>query len=270
MVVGDDFQSIYSFRHADIRNILDFERDFPDAEVVKLEQNYRSTQTILSAANALIERQPREPAEAAVDGDRGRRAGAALRAGRRARGGALGRRRGRAAGHRGGHEPRGDRGLLPDQRDEPGARGHAGALRAPLPGDRRDEVLRAGRDQGRRRLSQPARQPVRPDLLRPRRQLAAARDRQHEPGAAGLAREHDRPADLGGRRPRRGGARAGRGGDQGRLSLPRDDRGPARPRRDALGRRGSSSRCCTRPATSRRSRPSGRSRPRGGSRTCRS
>ena len=59
-VVGDDAQSIYSFRGAKIENILSFQRDYPQAKVFKLEQNYRSTQTIVDAANSVIEHNSRK------------------------------------------------------------------------------------------------------------------------------------------------------------------------------------------------------------------
>jgi DNA helicase-2/ATP-dependent DNA helicase PcrA len=71
-VVGDESQSVYSFRNADIRNILDFERDYPEATVVKLEQNYRSTATILEASNAVIaNNRDRKPKHLWTEGSRG-------------------------------------------------------------------------------------------------------------------------------------------------------------------------------------------------------
>ncbi len=60
-VIGDPDQSIYSFRGADIRNILEFEHEYPDAKRIALEQNYRSTQVVLDASNAVIKANPRRP-----------------------------------------------------------------------------------------------------------------------------------------------------------------------------------------------------------------
>ena len=141
--------------------------------------------------------QPRAEAEEPVD--RGGQGGPDhdRRARRRARRGSVRRRRGRAPVHGGGDGSRRDLRLLPRERAEPGAGGHARAVRAALPGDRRHEVLRPRRDQGRRRLPPVPREPGRRGLLPARRQLTTTRHRRPDAGAAALARQYDRAPTSG-------------------------------------------------------------------------
>ena len=177
-VVGDADQSIYAFRGATIRNILDFEQDYPDATTILLEQNYRSTQTILSAANAVISRNAsRKPKNLWSDAGRGR-ADRRLRRRQRARRGLVRRPGGRPAHRRRGRAAVARRGVLPDQRAVPGVRGGVHPGRPALQGGRRGALLRAARGARRAGLPAGAGQPGRHGVAAPHPQRAQARHRR--------------------------------------------------------------------------------------------
>ena len=151
-VVGDSDQSIYAFRGADIRNILEFEKDYPDARIVVLDRNYRSTQTILDAANAVIgNNSGRTPKHLWTDLGQGEPITLYRAQDEHDEAAFIAERLG-ALEEEGVPMSRCGR-LLPHPRPEPRDRGDLRPLRGALSGARRAQVLRPARGQGRARLS---------------------------------------------------------------------------------------------------------------------
>ena len=141
-VVGDTDQSVYRFRGADFRNIVQFEEAFPDVTTVVLDQNYRSTQTILDAANAVIANNPaRKPKNLWTDAGSGRPDRALPRRGRGRRG-HVRRQHVPAAARRPRPQLARARRAVPHQRAEPRRRGGDDAPRRAVQGRRRHPVLR--------------------------------------------------------------------------------------------------------------------------------
>ena len=271
-VVGDADQAIYTWRGADIRNILDFERDFPDAPARSASSRTTAPRRrILDAANAVIEHNADrlekrlwselgtgEPVRIVEVEDEHAEARLVADAHRRAD-------RGRRLG-------RGDRGLLPHERAVARARGPARAPRRALPVIGGPRFYERAEIKDAMAYLQALRQPERRDLAAPHHQHAAARHRRHQSlDRIAALRGEPRPAALGGAsctpptrgsRPRASARCAAfRGAHEGHAATACDELGVG----DAVEHAASTPAAC-----STRSRPSARSRRRGASRTCRS
>ena len=242
VVVGDSDQSVYRFRGADISNILDFEQAFPDATAIILDQNFRSTQTILDAANAVITNNVVPQAEVAVDrpGDRASRSSATGPRTSTTRPSGWPTRSSACAATRGSGGATWPI-FYRTNAQSPRPRGGHGPGRGALPGRRRDQVLRPQGGQGRPGLPPGAGQPGRRGELAADRQRAEAGRGGHIGGQAGGLR---RPA---GAVLRRGGGRGGRG--RGRRQGGQGAGGPGRPARRAARARWPSPTWSTRTGT---------------------
>ena len=239
MVVGDADQSIYAFRGADIRNIMDFEQDFPDATTILLEQNYRSTQTILTAANSVIgNNRGRKAKRLWTDAGAGERIVGYVSDDEHDEARFVSQEIDTLVDERR-RTPRRRRRVLPHQRPVPGLRGGVHPHRPALQGRRRGALLRAQGGPRRAGLPPDAGQHRRRDLAAPGAQHPQAR---HRRAGRGVHRRPRRPRPdhlLGGADPRRRGARPGhpqpeehRGVRRDGAGAPVDGRGRRAPRRD--------------------------------------